>query len=181
MRRTSSEIVADEHERRPEPAAERLDELENLRFDRDVEGGRRLVGDDHSRFVGDRHRDHHPLPLAAGQFVRIGAKPARPAGETHIFEEPHSAGPSLGAAEAAVRDHRLGDLGPDRIERVEGRHRFLKDHRGVRAAHRIEPPLGRADEFDAVELRRSADLGAPSEKPEGGEHRLRLARSHFAD
>jgi hypothetical protein len=31
-----------------------------------------LVGDQHVRVVGERHGDHHPLALAAGQFVRIG-------------------------------------------------------------------------------------------------------------
>ena len=175
------EIVADEHERRAEAAAQCVDELENLRLDRDVESGRRFVGDDQARIVGDRHGDHHALALSAGEFVRIGAKPARPPGETHVVEKLRRAPAGLRAAQSAVRDHRLGDLGADRIERVEGRHRFLKDHRGVRAADPIEPPLRQADEFDAVELRRAANLRAFSEKPEGGEHRLRLARSRLAD
>ena len=40
-----------------------------------VEGGRRLVGDDQPRPAGQRHRDHHPLPLAAAELVGVGARP----------------------------------------------------------------------------------------------------------
>ena len=31
-----------------------------------------LVGDQEVRLTGQRHRDHDPLHLAAGEFVRIG-------------------------------------------------------------------------------------------------------------
>ena len=52
-----------------------LEHFEDLGLDRDVEGGRRLVGDDHVGVVGDRHRDHHPLAHAAGELVREAAGP----------------------------------------------------------------------------------------------------------
>ena len=35
--------------------------LENLRLNRDIQSGRRLVGNDQSRFTEERHRNHHPL------------------------------------------------------------------------------------------------------------------------
>ena len=47
------------------------DQLEDLRLDRDVERGRRLVRDQHPRVAGERHRDHHPLAHAARELVRI--------------------------------------------------------------------------------------------------------------
>ena len=44
-------------------------------LDGDVERGRRLVGDQDVGLVGERHRDHHPLALAARELVRIGGEP----------------------------------------------------------------------------------------------------------
>ena len=41
-------------------------QVEDLRLNRDVEGGRRLVGDEEFGIAGEGHRDHHALPHAAG-------------------------------------------------------------------------------------------------------------------
>ena len=46
-------------------------QVEDLRLDRDVERRRRLVGDEQRRLAGERHRDQHALPHAAGQLMRI--------------------------------------------------------------------------------------------------------------
>ena len=48
-----------------------LEQVEDLRLDRDVERRHRLVGDDELRLQGDRARDPDALPLAAGELVRI--------------------------------------------------------------------------------------------------------------
>ncbi len=50
-------------------------QFEDLRLHGDVERGRRLVGDQQLRPVGERHGDHHALALAAGQLMRIGLQP----------------------------------------------------------------------------------------------------------
>ncbi len=49
----------------------RLQHLDDLRLDRHVERGRRLVGDEHARVVRDRHRDHRALAHAARELVRV--------------------------------------------------------------------------------------------------------------
>ncbi|MNJ05687.1 hypothetical protein D3C73_1671740 [compost metagenome] len=46
--------------------------LKDLRLHRHVERRGRLIGDQQFRPVGKRHGDHHALPLATGQFMRIG-------------------------------------------------------------------------------------------------------------
>ena len=51
--------------------AEALEERDDLRLDRDVERGGRLVGDQQPRLGGERERDHHALAHAAGELVRI--------------------------------------------------------------------------------------------------------------
>ena len=65
---------------------EPVDQLDDLGLDRDVERGRRLVGDQHVRVARERHRDHRALAHPARELVRVvvdalaagsGCRPAR--------------------------------------------------------------------------------------------------------
>ena len=85
-RREHRQVVGDEQHREVAFALQPLQEVEHLRLHHHVERGRRLVGDEHGRIARQRHRDHHPLPLAAGELVRVvvgaprrAARPARAA------------------------------------------------------------------------------------------------------
>ena len=71
-----AEIVGDEQHRHPGLLLEIAEQLEDLRLHRHVERRGRLVGDEEVGLVGERHRDHHALALAAGKLVGIGAEPA---------------------------------------------------------------------------------------------------------
>ena len=71
----------------------------DLRLDRDVERGRRLVGDDQRRAVQQRDRDRDALAHAAGELVRIGVEPAR-----RRRECPTVASASIERARAPLRD-----------------------------------------------------------------------------
>ena len=53
-----------------------LQQVEDLRLDRDVERGRRLVGDHDVGLRRQRDGDHHALLLPAGHLERIVADPA---------------------------------------------------------------------------------------------------------
>ena len=64
------EIVRDEDVRQPEVALQRLEQVHDLRADRDVERRHRLVEDDQLRIERERARDADALPLAAGELVR---------------------------------------------------------------------------------------------------------------
>ncbi len=66
-----AQVVGDDDQRAAQPA----EQFEDLGPDRRVQGRRRLVGDDQFGVEGHRHRDHHPLPHAAGELVRIVADP----------------------------------------------------------------------------------------------------------
>ena len=72
------EIVRDEEVGEAEPRLEVDQQVEDLRLDRDVERRDRLVGDDQLRLERERARDADALALAAGELVRIAARP-RPA------------------------------------------------------------------------------------------------------
>ena len=55
----------------PSSLCRRAHQLEDLRLDRHVERGRRLVGDQQLRIAGERHRDHHALAHTARELVRV--------------------------------------------------------------------------------------------------------------
>ena len=48
-----------------------VEQFEDLRLCRYVEGGCRLVSDEKSGLAGDRHCDHDALPHTAGEPMRI--------------------------------------------------------------------------------------------------------------
>ena len=65
---------------------------EDLRLDGDVERRGRLVGDEQLGLVGQRHGDHHALPQAAGQLVRVVARAAPSAGAARPGPAPRPPG-----------------------------------------------------------------------------------------
>ena len=66
-----AEVVRDHDDRHVELALQVLHQVEDLRLRRHVERGRRLVGDQDLGVVDQRHRDHHALPHAARELVRV--------------------------------------------------------------------------------------------------------------
>ena len=65
-----ADVVGDEEVGEAELVLEVVEQVDDLRLDRDVEGGDRLVGDDQLRLQRQRPGDPDPLPLAAGELVR---------------------------------------------------------------------------------------------------------------
>ena len=62
---------------KPKSLLQRLDLLEDLPLDDDVEGRRRLVHDDQLRLQRERHGDDHALAHPAGELVRVRAEALR--------------------------------------------------------------------------------------------------------
>ena len=63
--RDDTEVVSDQDNRGSALTVERRKEFQDLRLDRHVESGRRLVRDDHVGLVRQRDRDHHTLGHAS--------------------------------------------------------------------------------------------------------------------
>ncbi len=151
------EVVGDEEHRRAGGALQRAHQLQDLSLDRNVERGRRLVGDQQLRRACQRHRDHRPLPETARELVRIGVGPllrVRHADGVQQLDRSLAGGP-LG--EPLVQQQRLGDLVADGEDRVERGQRLLKDHRDVVAtdpAHRL---LRQREQVAPVEADLAAD------------------------
>ena len=82
-----AEVVGDEQHGELTFALDAGEHVEDLGLDRHVERGRRLVGDQQVGVVGERHRDHHPLPHPTRQLVGIRAQPAIDVGDRDELEQ----------------------------------------------------------------------------------------------
>ena len=74
-------------------ASDLTNEVHHHRLRRHVEAGRRLVSDEQSGIAGKRHRDHHALAHAAGEFERIGLVAALRVGDAHAAERGNRGAP----------------------------------------------------------------------------------------
>ena len=151
-------------------------------MDRDVERGRRFVGDQELRVAGERHRDHHPLAEAARELVRVRVEPLL--GSRHADQAEHleRALIRLFLRDVAVQQHDLGDLASDLPGRVERRHRVLEDHRDLVAPDRRHLLLAEVGDVTAVEgddaFRHVTDS---RQELHDRKSRRRLSASGFAD
>ena len=85
--RHDAEVVRDEDHRHAELVLELGEQREDLILDRDVERGRRLVGEQQPRPARDRDRDHHALAHAAGELVRVRAEARLRRGDADVVEQ----------------------------------------------------------------------------------------------
>ena len=129
-----AEIVGNDDERDVELARQILHQLENLRLDGDVERGGGLVGDDQLGIAGKPDRDHHTLPHAARELMRVLIEPPLRIGDADQLQEFDCARLRFRVGHAEMDLQRLFYLKADREDRVQRRHRLLEDHRNIAAA-----------------------------------------------
>src|SRR5581483_1787688 len=120
------EIVGDEEVGEAELVLQILQQVDHLRLDGDIEGGDRLVADDELGLHRQRAGDADPLPLPAGELVRVaahvvGLQPDR------LQELGHTVPELLPGPRQLVDDERLADDGADRHARIERGERVLED------------------------------------------------------
>ena len=129
-----------------QPLAQLVEQVDDLRLDRRVERGDRLVGDQHLRADGERPRDADALALAAAQRVRQVVLEARREADRH---------------EQLV--DALGALGARRRQRVHLQHLVER----LRQAHaRIERRIRILEHhLDAPARRSAACCRPPSARP----------------
>ena len=80
------EIMADEEERNTFLSLQISEERDDLRLDRDVERGCRLVEDQERRLARQRRHDQRALAHAARELVRIGSGDAARLVYAHVRE-----------------------------------------------------------------------------------------------
>ncbi len=134
--RDDAEVVGDQKHGGAVPVPERIDEPQHLRLDGDVERGRRLVGDQELRVVGERRGNDDPLPHAAGEPVRRIVIAARRPQGCRPRSSARSRGPWPRGRPIFWCARRVSAIcvadGPGRIEAGGG---VLEDHRRLVAAH----------------------------------------------
>ena len=77
--------MGDVHEGEPLAFPQVREQVQHAEPDRDVEHGHRLIGQQHPGPDGQRPGDGDPLPLTAGQLVRVLADVLR--AERHALEQ----------------------------------------------------------------------------------------------
>jgi hypothetical protein len=175
-------VVGDEQHRHADLGLQRLDQLQDLRLDGDVQRRGRLVGDQQVRPAGQRHGDHHPLAHAAGEQVRIVMEAAAGAGDADLLQDPQRRSIGLRPVHAAVVAQRLGHLEADGQHRVEAGHRLLEDHRDVVAAHLAHRRLGQGQQVAVVQEDLALDPAVRlRDQPHDRQRGDRLAGTGLAD
>ena len=177
-----AEVVGDDDDRGVELPLEVLQQVEDLGLHGDVERGGRLVGDQQRRVVDQPHRDHRPLPHAAGELVREVVDPAVGLRDADPVEHLDRLAPGVALGRIrVVHQVGLGQLAADLVERVQRRQRVLEDHRDRVAAQLAHPVLGQADDLGAADPDRAGDLAdLASCRPRIAIDGDRLARSGLA-
>ena len=134
--------------------------------------------------AGKGHGDHHPLPHAAGEFMRPGVHP--PCRRGHADAAPDrrmvSARTCL-RGEVVMAADRLVDLIADPHRRVERGHRILEHHGDARAADLSDSAVAELRQVGALEDDRAA-LDAGRRAAEQANDRAagdRLAATALAD
>src|SRR5262249_52278906 len=125
------QVVRDEQDGEPQPLPKLTEKVDDLRLDRRVERGDRLVGNDELRAAGDRTGDADALALPSGELVRVPVERRRV--ETDVPDQPRGRLVPLGARSSDPMDvERLADERPHGHARVERRLWILEDD--------LEPP-----------------------------------------
>ena len=172
-------VVGDKDDRHAEFALQLTQEQEDLDLHCGIQRRGRFVGEQQLGRTGEGQCDHRALAHAAGHLVRVGIQPALGVGDLHAFQHLQRPGAAGGLVDAAVADHRLGDLVADREHRVEREHRLLEDHRHDAATVVLELPSGERQGVATVDADRPADLrpfGRQDAQQRAQRHALAAAR-----
>ncbi|RMS50537.1 hypothetical protein ALP65_04624 [Pseudomonas aeruginosa] len=177
------EVVGDQQQGHAQACLQVLEQIEDLQLDGDVERGGRFVGDQQLRLAGQGHGDHHPLPLAAGEFVWIGFQALGRLGDADQLEQFENSRAGLGATQALVQGEDLGELLLDGMQRIERGHGFLEDHGDAVAADPAQAPFRELEQILALVVDAACwvagdGVGQQAQDRVGGH---RLARAAFAD
>ena len=145
-------VVGDQHNGTVQFVPQVAHEVKDFGLDGHVEGRGRLIGNEQLRVAGERLRDHGALALAAGKLVRVGPEGLLRIGQFYKIQ--HAQGPESGflRRNLIVQTHSFHDLRPHGVDRVQGRHRLLEDHRDVLAAHCADIGLVAPQQLTAGEL-----------------------------
>ncbi len=152
-----AQVVGDVHDGGVKIALQVLNQVQHDSFHRHVQSGGRLVHDEERRVVEQRHGDHHPLLLAAGDLMRVTVHHVGRIGHVDPVQHVNGFLPCFLLGNAPVGSQHLGQLIADGDRGVQGLHRILVDHRDLVTAQLAKFRLRAADQFPALELDAATD------------------------
>ena len=176
-----AEVVRDQDDRRSGRLFGRLEHVQNLRLDRDVERGRRLVGDDHVGLIGHRHRNHDALAHAARKLVRKRRGASRGVRDSRERQQLDGARMRRLSRHVVVSQNRLRDLIADRVHRRECRQRVLENHRDAPAPNLRQLPIAQSYQVALAKANRSRHACVRRQQAHDRQRRNGLARPRLAD
>ena len=145
------EVMGDQQQAHAQLAAQARQQFEDLCLHADIQRRGRLVGDQQPRLAGNRHGDHHPLALAAGQVLRVLVQVRSGARQLYQGKQFFGALPGLPAGEVGVGEQVFGDLLAQGQHRVEARQRVLENHPQRIALQLAHLPWRHAQQVTALE------------------------------
>ena len=111
-----------------------LQQLQDLCLYRHIKRCRRFIRDQQFWFVYHCRGDHHALSLPAGKFMGICRIDPLRIRESHITQCFHGTRPAFLFGQIRMDAKALLHLPADGAHRIQGGHRFLKDHSDVRSS-----------------------------------------------
>lgn len=143
-----------------------VDQPQDLRLDGHVQGGRRLIANQDGRVVAQGHGDDDTLAHASGELTGNRVEYLLRHRDADLPDQLESTGISLFPADGVVvgKDG-LGNLGTASHQRVQAGHRLLENQRDLLAAVPGKFPLGKPDQFVAMQLD-----AATGDSPRFGNH-----------
>ena len=134
------QVVRDEQHRHVVALLDVSHQLQHLRLDGHVDGGRGLVGDQQAGMVDERHGDHHPLPHAAREVEDVGVQAGLGARDADVAQHLDGDLVRLVLGHLRVVDQdRLAELVADGMQQAQRRHRLLVDVGDLVAADLPQP------------------------------------------
>ena len=147
----------------------------------------RLIGDQHRRFAGHRHGNHHPLAHPAGYLVRILLYSAFRVGNLYIPKQLlNIVTRAAGGGRRFMGSENFAELTADGHQRIQGSHGLLKNHPHAGTAQPAHIPLGKGEHIAIVQMHRAAGylcrgLRQQAHKGQGGHRLARTALPNQAE
>ena len=176
-----AEIMGDQDHRHVPAALLARQQIENLRLDRHVERGGRLVRDQQFRFAGQRDRNRDPLPHAAGELMRVLHQPLLGRGNADRGEQLDAAFGGGRKIKLEMFLQRLDQLGADGQDRVERRHRVLEHDRQRSSAQLAQLLRRQLQQVLPVEHHAAGELCLLRQQLQDRARQHGLAATAFAD
>ena len=128
-----------------------VDEGEDFGLRCHIKGGGRLIGNEQFGLASQCHRDDNPLAHAARKLVRVLTQPLFRFGNAHLLQQFQSRFARFRFAETTVQAHPFCQLPLHREDRIERRHRLLKNHRNAVATQLACFAIRRVHKINIVE------------------------------